>query len=209
VSFLRRRTFVINRQLQFGILLTSLGYVAFLVVVVSFALFTPLVLQLRHPDDHSAATSDAALQILYLHKTYWLPVALTLLAIALHSVATSHRIAGPVYRFRRVFEAMRAGVVPGPVKLRKSDYFRPEMDSVNAMLDAWRGLITQVQRDSAALGEAVSRYNALEPAVRSDGAAEALWEDIVRLEKQLHDTLTRLTCQEGAEGESRPAVPLT
>jgi hypothetical protein len=209
VSFLRRRRFVVNRQLQFGILLTSIAYVVFLVVVVSFALFTPLVLQLRHPDDYSVATSDAALQILYLHKTYWLPVALTLLAIALHSVATSHRIAGPVYRFRRVFEAMKAGVVPGPVRLRKGDYFRPEVDSVNAMLGGWRGFIRQAQRDSAALGEAVSRYKELAPATRSDEAAEAIWADIVRLEQQLQDTVTRITCEESADGERLPAVPRT
>jgi len=193
--FLRRRTFIVNYKLQLSILLTSLGYVGFLILVVSMALFTPLVLQLRHPDYNSTETADAALQILYLHETYWLPVLLTLVAIALHSVSTSHRIAGPLYRFRRICDAMIAGVLPKPVALRKGDYLGPEMDAANGMLDAWRGLIAGAQRDVTTLHQSLSRYRELSTTARTDVAADDLWNDIVRTEQQLHDTLGRVRCE--------------
>lgn len=195
MSFLRRRKFVINPELQLGILLTSLSYVGFLTLVVSVALFAPLMLQLRQPDYDSTETSDAALRILYLHETYWLPVLLTLVAIALHSVSTSHRIAGPIYRFRRVLEAMKAGILPKPVKLRKGDYLVAEKDAVNAMLDTWRGLIAQAQRDAAMLHESLPRYRELPTTGHTDAVADALWSDIVRTEQQLHDTLNRFKCE--------------
>ena len=193
---LRRRTFVVNRKLQFGILLTSLSYVLLLVVVVSTTLFAPLVLQLNSPDRNSTETSDAAIRLLYLHDTYWPPVLLTLVAIALHSVATSHRIAGPLYRFRRVCEAMTAGVVPRPVTLRNGDQLQAEMAAVNAMLEPWRTLSADAQRDAAALQEAVARYHELATATPATAAADAAWADVNRAVQQLRGSLGRITREE-------------
>jgi hypothetical protein len=203
VRLLRRRNFVVNRPLQISILLTSLGYVALLVLVISVALFAPLIIQLRHPDYESTETTDAALRILYLHQVYWLPVLLTLLFIALHSVRTSHRIAGPMYRFRRACESMKKLVLPAPVRLRKYDYFRPEMDTVNSMIEAWRGLIAGAQRDSAALHDGLARYAALSKGAPAGTEAEAVWEDIVRTEQQLHEAFARVGF-EGNAGSLRP-----
>jgi hypothetical protein len=207
VLILRRRTFVINRKLQFSILLTSVSYVVLLAVVVSTALFAPLVLQLNQPDRNPTETSDAALRILYLHQTYWLPLLLTLLAIALHSVTASHRIAGPLYRFRRVCEAMTAGVVPKPVTLRKGDHLRAELDAVNAMLDTWRTLVAEAQRHGSRLHECLSSYRAPSTASLADPATDALWAEIVRTEQRLRETLSRVTCEDLPAGEPAPAPP--
>ncbi len=192
---LRRRRFLINYRLQLSILLTSLSYVGLLILVVSVTLFAPLIIHLRHADYDSAESSDAALRILYLHETYWLPVLLTFVAIALHSVRTSHRIAGPLYRIRRVCEAMSAGILPKPARLRKSDHLGPEMDVVNGMLDSWRGLIAKTQADAAALHESLAscRGQAITPQTGVD--AEALWSEVERTEQQLQDTLGRFRCE--------------
>jgi methyl-accepting chemotaxis protein len=195
VLILRRRTFVINRKLQFSIMLTSLGYVGLLVLVMTISLFAPLILQLQRPDWNSTETSDAALRILYLHETYWLPVLLTLVAIALHSVASSHRIAGPIFRFRRVFDAMAAGIVPTRVTLRKNDHLRPELDAVNAMLDRWRRLVAQSQHDAALLQEALAAYGGLPAAKGGNAAANAAWAEVVRSHDRLRDTLGEVTVE--------------
>ena len=89
-----------------------------------------------------------------------------------------------------------------PVRLRKHDYFRPEMDTVNGMIEAWRSLLTGAQRDSAALHQAVARYAALPKAERSGTDAEAAWEGIVRIEQQLHEAVERIGF-EGPPGSSR------
>lgn len=196
---LRRRTFVINPTLQFSILLTSLGHIFLLVAVVSTALFLPLILQLTSSDADAAKTSDAAVRILYLHDVYWLPVLLSLVAIGLHSVWASHRIAGPIFRFRRVCESMAAGVVPVSVTLRKGDHLQAEMDVVNAMLDTWRDLIAKAQQDAARLQGALSAHRASGSTGAEDG--DAGWAEITRTHQQLLDTLGRARC------ESRPPTP--
>jgi methyl-accepting chemotaxis protein len=207
VLILRRRTFVINRKLQFSMMATSLCYVGLLVLVVSTALFAPLILQLSRPELNATDASDAALRIIYLHETYWLPVLLTLLAIALHSVSASHRIAGPIYRFRRVCEAMAAGVVPKPVTLREHDHLKTEMDVVNAMLDRWRTLVVQAQREATRLHESVSTYRDLSASSRDDAAAGAVLADIVRTEQRLHDALAGLSCEAWPDTGHAPAIP--
>jgi hypothetical protein len=188
-------------------LLTSLGHIGLVLVVVSIALFGPLILQLRYARYQSREMHEAALRLLYLHQTYWIPVLLTLLAITLHSVRTGHKIAGPLHRFREVFDAMRAGVLPRPVRLRKTDYLRPEMDAINAMLDAWRGRIEQAQRDSAALHESLARYGALLSTAHPDPAADARWKDILRAEEHLRATVTQVICEPDADG-NRSTAPV-
>ena len=191
----RRRTWIVNRELQVGMLLTSLGYVVFLVFVVAFALFAPLIHQLRQPGRDATEMSNAAFQILYLHETYWLPAMLGVLAIALHSIGTSHRIAGPLYRFRRVCEAMAGGVVPGRVTLRKNDQLQAELDAVNAMLHTWRALAADIRRDADRLQECMSRYAGPSAPGASDAASSALHADILRAGQQLQETVGRIRCE--------------
>jgi hypothetical protein len=195
---LRRRTFVVNRALQLSILWTSLGHILLLVAVTSTSLFLPLILQLNVAEGNSAAAADAAVRMLYLHNVYWLPVALSLVVIGLHSIWASHKIAGPIYRFGRVCESMTAGVVPLPTRLRKGDQLRPEMDLVNAMLETWRGVAADAQADAARLREALAACQAVG---RGAGdASDAAWMDVVRAEAQLAKTLGRVTCE-------RPPAP--
>ena len=192
---LRRKKFLINYKLQLGILLTSLSYVGGLTLVVSVSLFAPLILKLRDADPDSTEAADAALRILYLHETYWLPVLFALVAIALHSVAASHRIAGPLYRIRRICEAMRSGQLPKPVKLRKGDSLGPEMDVVNGMLETWRGLIAKAQEDAAALHESLTHYRGQSITAQAGIDADELLNDVLRTEQELHDTLNRFKCE--------------
>jgi hypothetical protein len=189
---LRRRTFLINLKLQFSILLTSLCHIGLLIAVVTVALFAPLILELNSGKPGSADTSDAARRILYLHDVYWLPVLLSLLAIGLHSVRSSHRIAGPVYRFRRVCEAMAGGVVPEAVTLRKGDQLHAEMDVVNAMLETWRLVVADAKENAERLQESLAAYEELSDTTPGSPDAAAAWADILRSNRRLHDTLARV-----------------
>jgi len=189
VRWLRRRKFVINKKLQFSILLIMLSYVGLLVLVVLASLFTPLILQLRHVDPSSTEASEAALKILYLHDKFWPPVFFTLIAIALHSLHTTHRIAGPLYRFRLIFEAIKAGALPKPVRLRARDYLHPELNAINGMLEALRERIGQMRRDEDKLHEALTRYGELSTQASQDTTADGLWDEIIGREKQLRETL--------------------
>jgi hypothetical protein len=196
VLFDRRRRYIVNPRLQYGLLLTSLAHVGFLALVVSLALFAPLVLELRRPDWNAPETTIAALQLLYLHETYWIPMLIALVAIGLHSVSVSHRIAGPIYRFRRVCEAMTAGTIPGPVTLRRGDQLTPELDDVNAMLAAWRERIVVIQREAAALREALGRPDdSTNPADDAHAAGTARLDELAGIERRLRAALSGISVE--------------
>jgi methyl-accepting chemotaxis protein len=189
VRWPRRTRFVVDTKLQISVLLITVGYVGFLLLVVSVSLFAPLVLQLRHVGTNSAEAANAALSILYLHDRFWLPVLLALVVIVLHSLRTTHRIAGPLYRFRRVFEAVRDGVLPKPVKLRKGDYLGAEMDAINGTLASLRGRIGQVQKEAEELHQSLTRYRERSGAPDQGAVADSLWDDIVSTDRQLREAL--------------------
>ena len=56
----------------------------------------------------------------------------------------AHRIVGPVYRFRKTVQAITAGEVIDPVRLRQGDYLLDMKDDFNEMLRvlAERGALT-------------------------------------------------------------------
>lgn len=189
MRFLRRRKFVVDPKLQVSFLLITLGYVVFLLFVLAVSLFAPLVLQLRDADLASPDAMAPALSILYLHDRFWLPALLAIIAIVLHSVRTTHRIAGPLYRFRRVFEALRDGVLPRPVRLRKGDYLTAEMEVINAALQSLRGRAAQIQGQADALHECLRRLRDQSAATGGGVASDDLWNELTAREEQLRDAL--------------------
>jgi hypothetical protein len=61
-----------------------------------------------------------------------------------------------MYRFRLIFQAITKGKVPGPQRLRKSDYLQPEMRLINEMLDSLRSNLTNIQETQKALAGSIA-----------------------------------------------------
>jgi len=59
---------------------------------------------------------------------------LLIFAIAVISVFISHRIAGPVYKFERIIEALIAGEKVEEIKLRKRDEFYELASVINNLI---------------------------------------------------------------------------
>jgi hypothetical protein len=153
--FFRRRKYMVDWNLQMSLLFISLGYVAFFMMILIAALFTPLLLQMNRVDQADSQVSEAARHILFLHQKLWPAFVLGLVAVAIHSIRTSHRIAGPLYRFRLAFASMRDGTIPKPVKLRQGDFLNSDMKAVNEMLESLRSRIADIQKTEASLSEAI------------------------------------------------------
>jgi methyl-accepting chemotaxis protein len=60
---------------------------------------------------------------------------LFLAVVSFIGLVISHRVAGPLYHFKRVFKALNAGNLTERVRLRPKDDFRDVADECNAMLD--------------------------------------------------------------------------
>jgi len=156
MSILRRRKFVINRSLQYSLLFVSLLYSILFLAVVGASLFIPLMVEMSKAEEFSEKSLQTANLILYLHSNFWPAVLLSLIFIALHSIRTSHRIAGPFYRLNIVFRAMKEGSLPRPIQLRRGDYFFPEIELFNQMIENFRAKVTEVQGAQIQLDEAIS-----------------------------------------------------
>jgi methyl-accepting chemotaxis protein len=152
----RRRKFLINKGLQWRLLAISLGHVMLFFIVVSFALFFPLIIDLGQSDTYSEKALQAANHMLYLHTYFWPAALFALFAICLHSIHISHKIAGPLYRFSHIFKALQNGTLPQPIRLRKGDYLLPEMETLNAMLRSLRERIGEIQATQTQLYEAIT-----------------------------------------------------
>ncbi|HBH01013.1 MAG: hypothetical protein A2W08_16230 [Candidatus Rokubacteria bacterium RBG_16_73_20] len=169
--FRGRRTRILISTLQYRLLLVNLGYFCVIVLVLAGVLLLPPVLRLRSASlDASAQNLLAANELLFLHGRLWLALLLVLGLLALHSVIVSHRIAGPLYRFRRVFEAVTAGDLSVRARLRKHDYLGREADALNEMLEALAARVAGLEEEARAVREALAD---LERA-RNGGSADGL-----------------------------------
>jgi methyl-accepting chemotaxis protein len=153
---LRRRKYVVDRSLQFRLLIYSVGYILFYIMAIGAGLFVPLMIQLSNADQASPEALAVATSFLYLHYHFWPVALLSVVVVALHSILTSHRIAGPLYRFRRIFQDLTEGSIPQAVRLRRRDLLQSEVQSINEMLDGLRARISEIQRAEELLGQSIA-----------------------------------------------------
>jgi methyl-accepting chemotaxis protein len=153
--YFRRRKYLINLKLQATLLLVSLSYIAFFIVTLIAALFMPLLNQLHQANQPAWQISEASRQVLFLHGRLWPAFVPGLIAVAIHSISTSHRIAGPLYRFRHVFASIQNGTIPSSARLRKGDLLQSEAKAMNGMLESLRLRLISIHNAEASLSEAI------------------------------------------------------
>ena len=152
---LKRRKFVVYGKLQLTLMVISFGYVILFCAVMGTYLFIPMMMELDKSEIGSDRAFVAANQLLYLHKKFWPALLLSFFAICCHSIFISHKIAGPLYRFNLIFKAIKEGIVPPPIGLRRRDYLSSEMDNINQMLEQLREKLTELQEAQAHLNRSI------------------------------------------------------
>lgn len=155
MKFFRRHKYLVDWKLQVTLLLISIGYILFFIAILVAVLFLPLVVRLNSGGETAWQGYEAASQVLFLHKRLWIAFIPGLLAIAIHSIATSHRIAGPLYRFRQVMASMRDGTIPKSARLRKGDFLQREMKAINEMLESLCLRLSDINKAEASLSECI------------------------------------------------------
>lgn len=155
IRILRRRKYVIRPKLQVRLMILSISYVIFFCAVIGTYLFIPLMTELDKSDKGSDQALVAAKRILYLNEKFWPALLFSFLAIGCHSIFISHKIAGPLYRFNLILKAMKEGILPTSIQLRKSDYLYSEMENINQMLEKLRDKLAELQEAQAHLNRSI------------------------------------------------------
>lgn len=158
MRFFRRRKFIVNRDLQITLLGNSFLYVLLFVAVIGVVFFVPLLAGLTETESASERTVQVGNQIRYLYTYFWPAVSLAMILIFLHSIRASHKIAGPLYRFKLVLEALKEGEISSPISIRKGDYLHPEAELINQVLQSLRQNLEGLQQAQAQLNQALSEY---------------------------------------------------
>lgn len=141
-SFQRRR-FLVDRGLQGRLCVAGLlhgGVVLFAIVV---GILAPIVLELSAAQPQRF--EEQAIVMLYLHER--MPWVLGLCALVLGGMALlqSHRIAGPLVRFKRNLRLVADGKLPPPLRTRRGDLLKEEVACLNAAVDGVARRIDAVQ----------------------------------------------------------------
>ena len=155
----RRTQFLIDR-FQTRILLLHLTYFLALILIFLSSVFLPLIFRLGRtglPFDERHAVAE---QFLSLHAHLWPAVLILLLLLGAHSVFISHRIAGPLVRFRKVLAAVTAGDLSVRLTLRRKDYLVKEAMQVEEMITSLRERIEEAKERCSDLGVLVDEIQA-------------------------------------------------
>ncbi len=161
-TFFKRRHLIVDR-FQYRLIAISAIHFGLVLLVFMAAILLPLMLRLDDPSASFFEKQQVAYVLLFFNEQLWLPMAAVFLLLTVHSLFVSHRIAGPLYRFRMVFKALAEGDLAIRANIRKHDYLHTHAQALNEMIEALeariRGLEDQtlhLKDDAAQLKEAVS-----------------------------------------------------
>ena len=142
-SFRRRQYLLIgfqNRMLLFTFL-----YFVGTVVIFASVLFVPLMRNLDAKGLSPEQRGMVAAEFLSLHYRFWPAIPVVVLLLGAHSIIISHRIAGPLHRFRQVYKEVTKGKLSGSVRLRKNDYLKEDAELISTMLDSLRTRMREIE----------------------------------------------------------------
>jgi methyl-accepting chemotaxis protein len=152
-----RRTFLINKDLQYWLLYSSFFHIFLFLAVIGLALFTPLFIELgrRHGSSMPPGIEEAASVLLYLNANFWPAVLFAFLLIGLLSLRTSHRLAGPLNRITVILTSLKNGDLPRPIPVRKGDHLTGEVEAANQMLEQLRLQVGEIRKTQSSLHDAI------------------------------------------------------
>jgi len=153
----RRKTYVVDKRLQYRLLGYNAIYFFITVAALSLVLFTPLIFEISDPSLSPREQAEVAGKILYLHSYLWPALLLILVILGFHSVLVSNKIAGPLYRFRATLQRIIEGNISEPFRIRKGDLLINEQTKMDEMISTINSKIERIQVETAAMGEILAR----------------------------------------------------
>jgi prepilin-type N-terminal cleavage/methylation domain-containing protein len=163
----RRRRFVVT-SFQATYVATHLAWTGLLLLGFAALVFGPTAHELFTGGEREQIR--AATVFLQLHARLWPALVALAAALTLLVLTQSHRVIGPLVRFKAVFEAVTRGELWVPSRLRSGDYPTVEAEALEAMLASLRTRVGEAQAASdraAALLDDVSRDTARDEQLRA------------------------------------------
>jgi methyl-accepting chemotaxis protein len=185
--FFKRRRLLVDR-FQYRLIGISVVHFGLVLGVFLAAMLIPLMLKLDDPNATYLEKQRVAEVLLFFNEQLWLPLLGVFLLLAVHSLSVSHRIAGPLYRFRMIFKAVAEGNLAIRAHIRKADYLHTDERALNEMLQALEARIRAVEDQAGELNKDTAQLKqALGPGATAEvkKAAERVESRVAELQAQL------------------------
>ena len=154
---IRRLRYVVDWKLQGSLTAHGVVYGASVLAAIGFGIFAPLLWGLADTGAESGFEEQSIVMI-YLHDRFWLIALLSLLVVVIGTVRFSHRVAGPMVRYKRNLSLLADGKLPPPLKTRRSDFLKEEVEILNRAVAGVGARAAAIRRAHA---EVVRRVDAL------------------------------------------------
>lgn len=182
----RRRSYIVNKPLQYRFLAIILIYCLTIVLFLAVFLFVPDIIRMHDKSLSLEARAGAANKILTLHARVWPAVIAIICVAAYHSFRSFHRLIGPLHRFRSVFEQVGSGDMSFTVQIREKDYLHQEEAALNEMLGMVAGKLSTIQEAGA---EALKSLGELERKVSQVPNWSETHKEVMRHHRQHLETV--------------------
>ena len=151
----RRKHYIVDKRLQYRLLIYNGIYLLVVILAVGAGLLLPLLLELSNPDLSVAQQGELTNKILYLYSRLSPILVLVLAILIAHSVVVSHRIAGPLYRFKATFNQVAGGDLSKMTRIRKGDFLLNEQAKMEEMIEALRSRLHHIKKEHAVMEQSL------------------------------------------------------
>jgi len=172
----KRRKFFIDKKLQTKyIVLTILLLVIYTFLFVAILIFPYIVpLTFDAPIEEQA---EAARMLLTLHKSIWPALGIVILIMSSVSIFITHKVAGPVYRFKKALAEISSGNLDISIKLRDKDDLKDLAEEFNLVTSDLRGLVTTLREDDETMSSCISE---LEDKIKSNQISNETGQELIK-----------------------------
>lgn len=191
----KRKRYFIDKQLQTKYIVLTimllLIYTFLFVVILIFPYVIPLTF-----DSPVEEQVKAARMLLTLHKAIWPALGAVMLIMGTASIFITHKIAGPVYRFKRVLAEISSGNLNISIKLRDKDDLKDLAEDFNLVIGELRDFVKTLQGDHETMSLCIKKLeDQIENNQISDEAGRELIEKMQANRERITQALDKYSIQ--------------
>jgi methyl-accepting chemotaxis protein len=150
----KRNRYFIDKKLQTKYIVLTIMTLMIYTLLFVVILLAPYFMALSF-DAPIAEQREAAKTLLVLHKSIWPALGAVMLIMAAGSVLVTHKMAGPIYRFKKVLGEVSAGNLDLSIRLRDKDDFKDLAESMNVVLEELRTFAQTLRGDDATMSACI------------------------------------------------------
>jgi methyl-accepting chemotaxis protein len=132
-----KRKYIVNKELQFHISIVMIMEILLMAIVMS-TIIVCLNNYYQEIFQYIAGTTELQTPLREINKPIWLfmlgSVSFSVFVFALVGIFLSHKIAGPLYRMKRIMIDIGKGKLPREIRFRKGDHMHDMADALNEMV---------------------------------------------------------------------------